>query len=353
MFGLLAAVDWIVRLAVKILPRGWQRRIQYNASTTNVFVLRTEQSRTKPRMTFVEAVFATLLFDLALFGTDNFLINVIIRAFTNFQNAWDKAFASSEEATSEITAFCQQFRIQQDPWIWSKPMEEYTSLNDFFSRYYATPHMPPLATSDIVSPACCTFSVFQDNEGMQRLLVKGCDYQFGKVGLYPADQLQEYAKHHVILGYLSPTDYHRFHAPISGNCVYCQMQDELAPSASVKFFGGRFNLLNNNKRLIFVFEHATKQGVYVSLVMVGGIGVNTIVYDKTIVGQQIVKGQDLGTFRAGGSAFVMFSNHPLTLDSKIPTTGSSSASGDSSADKEMQQQQPIEVLVGESLASFQ
>lgn len=76
-----------------------------------------------------------------------------------------------------------------------------------------------------------------------------------------------------------------------------------ALSASVKFFGGKFNLLNNNKRLVVVIEeeegNVSAERLKVAIVIVGGVGVNTITYED-IVGKSIMKGDELSTFRAGG-----------------------------------------------------
>jgi hypothetical protein len=36
------------------------------------------------------------------------------------------------------------------------------------------------------------------------------------------------------------------------------------------------------------------------LVIIGGVGVNTITYDERMVGRAIAKGQELSAFRAGG-----------------------------------------------------
>lgn len=83
------------------------------------------------------------------------------------------------------------------------------------------------------------------------------------------------------------------------------MEDINAPSASVKFFDGQFNLLNNNKRLVVVIEEKYDdddgiiQPLRVAMVIVGGVGVNTITYDD-ITGKAIQKGDELSTFRAGG-----------------------------------------------------
>lgn len=338
-----AIIDVIARTLVLFFPKTWRDRIEYNASDSTVFVVASQKHKTKPRMTLVEAVFATILFDLALFGIDNFFINAVIRAFTKFQNSWDRSFRSPAEAIHEVADFCERLQIQQDPWIWEKAMSEYTCLNDFFSRRYSNP--PTIGDDDIVSPACSTIIVHDNNEEFTRLVVKGCNYALGEIGLYPPMDLAAYARNPVFWGYLSPKDYHRFHAPLSGKCIYCSMEDADVDSASVKFFGGRFNILNRNKRLVIVLED--KKGRRVALVIIGGIGVNTIEYNTRILNTWVGKGTDLGTFRAGGSAFCLFSNHPLRLNSKLrPLKGSKGDSADSSLDL------PMEVMFGESLANF-
>ena len=88
------------------------------------------------------------------------------------------------------------------------------------------------------------------------------------------------------------------------------MEGNDLPSASVKFFGGKFNLLNENKRLVVVLEEEGRshddeeeeeeEPLRVALVIIGGVGVNTITYDERMVGRAIAKGQELSAFRAGG-----------------------------------------------------
>ena len=76
-------------------------------------------------------------------------------------------------------------------------------------------------------------------------------------------------------------------------------------SASVKFFGGKFNLLNENKRLVIVLEeedgkNQEDEPLRVALVVIGGVGVNTITYDGQMIGKSFSKGHELSAFRAGG-----------------------------------------------------
>lgn len=330
------------RCLLFLLPKRIVDRIVENSGEMTVYVLRTSTVRKKQRMTtLVEGVFATLLFDLALFGTSSPLINGLIWLFTTLQNSWDKPFKSKQHAISQVTEFCERLNIQQDPWIWEKKKDEYTSLNDFFSRRYAPNHFPRIGSAAVVSPACCTLSRYANDTELRSILIKGCDYELSKIGL-PSEDVPLYNKNDIFIGYLSPTDYHWVHAPIQGTCIYCQMESTDSLSASVKFFGGKFNILNGNRRLIVVIEtissRTKKENLRVAIVIVGGVGVDTIVFDPTMVGKTIEKGQGLSAFRAGGSAVAMFSTKPLDL---LPHFEEAS-----------REFRSVEVLVGESLADM-
>lgn len=330
--------DFLANFLLKVLPLRLSRRIKENTSDVEVFVLRTSKMTTKPRMTLIEGVFATILFDLALFGTSNPFINIIISLFTNIQNSWDKPFPSKTTAKHQIEEFCHRLNIQMEPWIWDKRMEDYHSLNDFFSRTYHTNHFPTIGEAKIVAPACCTMTRYRNNNDLKSILIKGCEYHVEDIGL-PQENVKDYSQHDVFLGYLSPTDYHRVHSPISGKCISCSMECANRRSASVKFFAGKFNILNENKRLVIILESACESGdpLQIALIIVGGIGVDTILYDPTITGRFIKKGQELSQFQAGGSAIAMMSTKKLQL-----TRLYSDASMES---------RPVDVLVGESLAN--
>jgi phosphatidylserine decarboxylase len=304
----------------------------FNSSEYSVYVLKTKSIKIKPRMTFMEAVFATILFDLALFGTSNPVINGIIRFFTSLQNSWDSQFLSQEDAFTQVTEFCERLSIQQNPWIWEKSKEDYTSLNDFFSRTFLRSEFPTLGSANIVAPACCTMTRYNDDASMKSLLIKGCSYRIEEIGL-PSEDTHLYRQNPIFIGYLSPTDYHRIHSPMAGKCTVCKMEGIDKTSASVKFFGAKFNILNENKRLVIVLDSG--QDFKIALVVIGGIGVDSIVYND-MIGQQISKGQELAAFRAGGSAIAMFSTAPVKLTAEFEKASKGNAH--------------VEVQVGESLA---
>ncbi|KAK1738276.1 phosphatidylserine decarboxylase proenzyme [Skeletonema marinoi] len=329
--------DLLASILLAILPRRISDRIKQNTSPLSVYVLRESMKLKcdKPRMTKFEGVFATLLFDLALFGTSNPVINGIIYLFTTIQNSWDTPFKNEAEAEHSITEFCHRLDIQHEPWIWEKAPSKYASLNDFFSRTYTDDHFPRLGAGMVIAPACCTMQIYNNEETMKSVLIKGCEYDIDRIGL-PKEDLKSYANHQVILGYLSPSDYHRIHSPITGRCTHCKLEGGASLSASVKFFGGKFNILNENKRLVIVLE--TNEGLRVALVIVGGVGVNTITFEKSILGKEVQKGQELSAFRAGGSAFAMFSTKPLSMVKELIEVADR-ARGDH-----------VEVQVGETLA---
>ena len=351
----LALGDAVARfLLTYILPKRYGDRIRRNVEPAPTTILATgETNRDRPRMTLIEGVFATLLFDLALFGTDNIVINGIIRIFTKIQNGWNQPFRSEMEAAEQIQQFCDALSIQTKPWIWEKPMEQYGCLNDFFSRRYAPKFMPSLDKVDVVTPACCTMQMYESDEDMQRLLIKCCEYTLEKIGLPDlssannesksngdGSDLIQYRQNRVFLGYLSPTDYHRVHSPIEGKCVYCSLEGPESLSASVKFFGGRFNILNENTRLVVVIEKKLQCGnkLRLGLVVIGGVGVNTIVFDDDMKGKFVEKGGEIATFRAGGSAFAMFTTHPINLTKQYASAAKGLAE--------------VKVLVGEGVGDL-
>jgi phosphatidylserine decarboxylase len=337
--------DLLSSFLLKVLPNRLSNRIKENTSDVEVFVLRSSKMKTKPRMTLIEGVFATILFDLALFGTSNPLIKLIVALFTNLQNSWDEPFSSKHIARKQIQEFCDRLTIQSEPWIWEKNIEDYHSLNDFFSRTYQPKYFPSLGKANIVSPACCTLTRYRNNDELKSILIKGCEYRIQDIGL-PMEDENAYSLNDIFLGYLSPTDYHRVHSPISGKCIHCSLEGADKRSASVKFFGGKFNIMNENKRLVIVLESTEitaedcryEDPLRVTLVVVGGIGVDTIVYDPAIKGKFIKKGEELSLFQAGGSAIAILSTKSLQLEEKYANASTES--------------KPVEVLVGESLANI-
>ncbi|KAL7520321.1 hypothetical protein ACHAWX_005072 [Stephanocyclus meneghinianus] len=312
MVNFFALSDGIARLLLAVLPNRISSRIRANTSPLHVLVLRRNvvESTNEPRMTLFEGVFATILFDMALFGTSNPIINGIIALFTTIQNTWDAPFKTKAQAVEKVREFCSRLGIQQTPWIWEKSAEEYTSLNDFFSRTYSTEYFPKIQSGRLVSPACCKILSYPNDKTMKNILIKGCDYALEKIGLFPEEDFEKYSTNRVWLGYLSPKDYHRVHAPIKGKCIYCKLEGADHRSASVKFFAGKFNILNENKRLVVVLEEEEQSStgssnrvedpLRVALVIVGGVGVDTITYDSDMVGKTLDKGQEISAFRAGG-----------------------------------------------------
>ena len=141
---------------------------------------------------------------------------------------------------------------------------------------------------------------------------------------------------------------------LQGKIIHCQLEGVNELSASVKFFGGKFNLLNENKRLVVVIEEDEKSKndddddgddegeeddddpLRVALVIIGGVGVNTITYDEHMLGTHIDIGDELSTFRAGGSAFALFTTKPLQYIEQLSSGGGGNS--------------PVEALVGETIA---
>jgi len=151
-----------------------------------------------------------------------------------------------------------------------------------------------------------------------------------------------------MLLYLSPADYHCFHAPVDGTIlsvfphaslasghmvpgpakrsdVLHALLEKLPHSVSVKeYIFGSVNILTRNRRVVIVFAVGSE---YVAMVIVGGITVDSIRIDESVVqvGAQVHRGQYLGGFARGGSLIALFLSAEMVLTERNQEAGLLSA----------------------------
>lgn len=96
-----------------------------------------------------------MLFQWQLFGT-GWLFQRALRRLNSKYAHWDSPFAErGQDAETEVLNFCNTYGVQQEPWVWSKPAKEYSTMNEWFTRKYS-PSLAPennLGSSDVLSPA--------------------------------------------------------------------------------------------------------------------------------------------------------------------------------------------------------
>ena len=182
------------------------------------------------------------------------------------------------------------------------PKGGFQSFNDFFLRQ-VRPEKRPIGGEDdpsvLVSPA--------DGAACQ-VYAKNLDTSFtikrDEINIRQALNNSSYADNFIggpVLDILLWfTDYHHFHAPITGTVVEI---GEYAGSYNYNFSDVNwYKQLAKHKRACYIFE--TEKFGYVAMIPVGFWGVGSIV-TKIKVGDRVKKGDQIGNFEYGGSSILL------------------------------------------------
>lgn len=246
-----------------------------------------------------------------LLKNDNVVVQWFTRKLIQKFNSANTPFTSTQDPEIEIQKFAAQHGIDLTLWQWNKSIHEYVSINDFFSRRFA--QEPTVGSTDIISPATGTVRLVRNSELME---MKWQTYDIQTCGIPdPDDYMDGSGFYH----YLSPADYHGFHAPVDGMIVdVVDARDTPHYSASVKpdLIHSKPSIFTFNKRYIVVFE--MDSGTKVAMMIIGGFLVDSIRMDAcVVVGRRVKKGTYMGSFALGGSAVYVATTEPVRVDNTI------------------------------------
>ncbi|WP_126425147.1 archaetidylserine decarboxylase [Brevibacillus marinus] len=207
-----------------------------------------------------------------------------------------------------------------------KPVEEYRTLKEFFTRRLQ-PHARPIAEGPeiVVSPVDGTVSQMGDIDQGTLIQAKGKPYTLLELLGYDAEMAERWYGGRFITIYLSPRDYHRIHMPIDGKLIqYTYLPGRLYP---VNQLGVEHvdKLFARNERLITYID---SQAVgCVAMVKVGALFVGSVKvhYGPATTnvrrGRQVCqafpetpfyeKGRELGWFEFGSTVILLFEKDRL------------------------------------------
>jgi phosphatidylserine decarboxylase len=225
-------------------------------------------------------------------------------------NKANRLFNDKNEAIHQITLFAKQHNIKIEPALLEKPICEYTSINDFFMRKYVNIE---IANTQIIHPATATLCVFENIDSIPSL-IKGEKYDSNRSGI---PNINEFNTNRCLYYYLSPSDYHCFHSPISGVVEdIVDLSQITNNSLSVKpyMLGYQQSILTYNRRYIIIIK---QEHCKIAMIIIGGFCVDSIRIDKQIQpNASIEKGQYIGAFALGGSAIIMLSNKEIDFETQ-------------------------------------
>jgi len=194
-----------------------------------------------------------------------------------------------------------------------KPIDEFTSFNDFFYRKL-NPQARPIGEG-LVSPADAKLLAFENMDAIGDFFVKG--QKFTLATYLQNEQLAKKYKNFALLIFrLAPNDYHRFHFPYDGKVSETTKINGAYFSVSPYALEPNFTRVfcENKREYLTLF---TKNKGDILLSPVGATMVGTIIETYT-PNTYVNKGDEMGYFAFGGSTVVMLiDNQHFTIDKDI------------------------------------
>lgn len=182
-----------------------------------------------------------------------------------------------------------------------KSLKQYESLNEFFTRRLQEGARPIDPSADtLISPVDALITGIGTIEDGTIVNVKGQDYTVEEL-LSRSPRTENYRDGRYMVLYLSPTDYHRIHAPAAGRIVEREhVEGRVYP---VNDFGMRHmrTVLSRNERLITYIRH--EQGE-IAVVKVGAMNVSSIRYTEPLK-DSVSKGEELAYFEFGSTVVLL------------------------------------------------
>lgn len=222
-------------------------------------------------------------------------LNTMVK--NKFLSTWYGRQMDKPSSKEKIEGFVQDFNMDLSEAV----KKDFDSFNDFFYRELKKEARPiNIDSSVFVSPADGKVLAYSDIS-KQDFIVKG--YRFD-VDEYFQDKVlaDKYRKGSLMIFRLCPTDYHRYHFPISGEVIKEVKVSGDYFSVSPIALKKKIELISANKREYTLIR--TRDFGDVVMSEVGATMVGSMV--STYPSSRIDKGQEKGYFKFGGSTVILF-----------------------------------------------
>lgn len=226
---------------------------------------------------------------------------------------WIESFARSKHSKFFIKSFAKTFSINIEEA--EKTLSEYGSLHDFFTRKLKD-GVRPIHVEDetVVSPVDGSIEEAGPINDDCIIHAKGKSYTVHEmlsengVGMSEKEIARFQGGYYMVI-YLSPSNYHRIHSPVSGDITKQYHLGKM--SYPVNKWGMKYGKdpLSKNFRVVTNIEVKSSN---VALVKVGAMFVNTI--EVTHIGSELVKGQDFAYFSFGSTVVLLFERDSFKSD---------------------------------------
>lgn len=216
-------------------------------------------------------------------------------------SAWYGRRMNRPASRTRIRSFVRQFHLNPEEFV--QDLDQFEHFNDFFARRLK-PEARPIDSSAecAIFPADGRHLGFPDLSATESIFVKG--QRWDLPALFQDGALAEqYQRGAAVLSRLCPTDCHRFHFPVGGKAGKPLLIGGVLYSVSPLALRRSLSFLWQNKRMITQLSNP-KFG-QVALIEFGATNVGSI-HQTFSAKKPVLKGQEKGFFRFGGSAVMTF-----------------------------------------------
>lgn len=199
----------------------------------------------------------------------------------------------------------------------------YATFNEFFAREIkesARPIAEPGNELVASSPADCRLTAYQTIDLATDYWIKGKGFSVAKL-LGDEEVAQKFDGGSIVIARLAPQDYHRWHAPVSGEVVAINDIPGAYYTVNPQAINepGTLDVFCENKRSVMMLKRSST-GSPIAVVAVGAMLVGSIKYVGGVdqPGTTVRRGQCLGAFYYGGSTvIVLFPRGEIVLDQDL------------------------------------
>ncbi len=218
-----------------------------------------------------------------------------------------------------IKWFARQYQVNMSEAL-IEDLDQFDNFNAFFTRELK-PGVRPLDDATVLSPADGAISQIGNIEYGRILQAKGRGYGLSTLLGGHADLAEQFIHGRFATIYLSPSDYHRVHMPISGTLRESLYVPGDLYSVNQTTAKGVDNLFARNERLVAIFdtEHGPMAMILVGAMIVAGIETvwggqvapvqkNSwrIDHQKPVEPVILQQGEEMGRFKLGSTVILLF-----------------------------------------------
>lgn len=243
----------------------------------------------------------------------NAWLHELLGVWSEFLSGPDSRYVLNDSETGWLSPAAREAvgleQFEHDP---DQPYAGFASWNDYFSRRLRDGVRPVASPDDdaVIANACesTPFRIEFDVQERSQFWIKEQLYSLSDM-LAGDESVGRFVGGAVYQAFLSATDYHRWHSPVSGTVVraytvggtYYSEADAEGSDADTASDSQAY-LAHVSTRAVIVLQADEPTVGLVAFVAVGMLEVSSCVIDDAVApGQHLTKGDELGYFQYGGS----------------------------------------------------